>query len=181
VNVTPLLIGLPIGIVALIAVFFATERGAPLPSSDLIVEEVHAVRAWTLVFLAPVVVELWIVTIAPLPAVRLGAGVVGLVLLAAAALAWSGFRYCFTRHGLEIRTLGFRLRSVPAAHITEYAIQPWSPLRGYGIRGIGNCRAYVWGNKVVRIKTSEGEIFLGHSDPERIVRDLDMMKSFTHS
>jgi hypothetical protein len=28
---------------------------------------------------------------------------------------------------------------------------------------------------VVHIRTSNGEIFLGHSDPERIVRDLDMV------
>ena len=46
------------------------------------------------------------------------------------------------------------------------------PVRGYGIRGIGNTRAYVWGNKVVHIKTSNGDVFLGHSDPDRIVRDL---------
>jgi len=27
----------------------------------------------------------------------------------------------------------------------------------------------------VHIKTSNGEIFLGHNDPERIVRDLNMV------
>ncbi len=46
---------------------------------------------------------------------------------------------------------------------------------GYGIRGIGDRRAYVWGNRGVRIKTSEGEVFLGHSEPEKIVRDLDLI------
>lgn len=181
VNVTPLIVALPVGILALIVVFFATERGAPLPASDLIAEEIHVGRVWTLIFLLPVLLELWIVTITPLAAVRVGAGLVSLVLLGAGALAWSGFRYCFTRHGLEIRSLGFRLRSIPAGEIKAYTVQPWSPLRGYGIRGIGNRRAYVWGNKGVQIKTSSGEIFLGHGDPERIVRDLDMMKSFTHS
>jgi hypothetical protein len=35
----------------------------------------------------------------------------------------------------------------------------------------------VWGNKVVHIKTSNGEVFLGHSDPQRIVRDLDRVMS----
>jgi hypothetical protein len=35
----------------------------------------------------------------------------------------------------------------------------------------------VWGNKVVHIKTSNGDIFLGHSDLERIVRDLDRVMS----
>jgi len=57
----------------------------------------------------------------------------------------------------------------------SYSIEPWAFMRGYGIRGIGNTRAYVWCNKVVHIRTSNGEIFLGHSDPERIVRDLDMV------
>ena len=46
----------------------------------------------------------------------------------------------------------------------------------YGIRGIGDKRAYVWGNRGVRIKTTEGEVFWGHDDPERIVRDLDAIK-----
>ena len=53
--------------------------------------------------------------------------------------------------------------------------------RGYGIRGVGNTRAYVWGNSVVHISTNDGEVFLGHSDPARLVRDLDQMKQFTHS
>jgi hypothetical protein len=181
VNVTPLLIAVPVGVVALITLYFAVERGRPLPSSDLIVEEVHTGRAWMLVFLAPVVLELWIVTIIPLAAARVGGGLVALVLLGAAALAWSGFHYSFTRHGLEIRSLGFRLRSIPAEQIRQYSVQPWSPLGGYGIRGIGNRRAYVWGNKGVRIHTTGGEVFLGHRDPERIVRDLDMMMSFSHS
>jgi hypothetical protein len=33
----------------------------------------------------------------------------------------------------------------------------------------------LWCNKVVRVKTTNGEIFLGHNDPERIVRDLNMV------
>jgi hypothetical protein len=181
VNATPLIVGVTVGIVLLAAVYLATGRGSALPSGDAIVEEVHAGRVWALVFVPPLVLEFWIVTVVPLRAVRFGVALVGLALLGAAALAWSGFRYCFTRHGLEIRTLGFRLRSIPASQIKDYTVAPWSPLRGYGIRGIGSCRAYVWGNKGVRIKTSDGEIFLGHREPERIVRDLDLMMSFSHS
>ena len=41
-------------------------------------------------------------------------------------------------------------------------------------------RAYVWGNKGVRVKTTEGDVFLGHSQPERIVHDLDAMKQLVH-
>ena len=71
--------------------------------------------------------------------------------------------------------LGFRLRSIPKQSILSYSIEPWSLIRGYGIRGIGNRRAYVWCNQVVHIKTTNGDIFLGHNDPARIVRDLDMV------
>ena len=39
----------------------------------------------------------------------------------------------------------------------------------------GNRRAYVWGNSGVSIKTVDGEVFLGYEDPERIVRDLDLV------
>lgn len=71
--------------------------------------------------------------------------------------------------------MGFRLRFVPKEIIVSYTIENWSLIRGYGIRGIGRTRAYVWCNTVVHIKTSTGDIFLGHSDPERIVRDMDMV------
>ena len=181
VNVTPLIVGLLIGIVVLIVMFLATERGTPIPSSDLIAEETHARPVWALILVAPLMFEFWVMTITSRAEVRFGAALVGLVMLGVAAVAWSGFRYCFTRHGLEISSLGFRLRSIPATQIQEYRVQPWSSLGGYGIRGIGNRCAYVWGNKGVRIKTSDGELFLGHCEPEGIVRDLDMMMSFTHS
>jgi len=40
---------------------------------------------------------------------------------------------------------------------------------------VGNSRAYVWGNRGVRVVTSDGYVFLGHNEPQRIVRDLDAM------
>ena len=72
----------------------------------------------------------------------------------------------------------FRLRSIPKQAIVRYSIEPWALMRGYGIRGVGSTRAYVWGNKVVHITTTNGEVFLGHSDPERIIRDLDRVTGF---
>ena len=98
--------------------------------------------------------------------------------LTLAAFAWSGFEYRFGPAGVEVSTLGFRLRSIPLAQIEGYAVEPWNLLRGYGIRGVGNTRAYVWCNQVVHIKTTGGDVFLGHTDPQRIVRDLD---SITHN
>jgi hypothetical protein len=91
-------------------------------------------------------------------------------------LAWSGFHYRFTSQGVEISTLGFRLRSIPLLNIKAYAIAPWNPLGGYGVRGIGEKRAYVWSNTGVRIMLSDGEVFLGHRDPERIMNDLNAIK-----
>ena len=60
----------------------------------------------------------------------------------------------------------------------SYSIEPWGLPRGYGIRGIGSTRAYVWCNQVVHIKTTNGDIFLGHRDPKRIIRDLNQVTGF---
>jgi len=81
---------------------------------------------------------------------------------------------------VEIRTLGFHLRTIPVDQIKDYAADRWSLAGGYGIRGLGDRRAYVWGNQGVRIKTTVGEIFLGHNDPARIIRDLDAIKKMPH-
>ena len=94
---------------------------------------------------------------------------------ASAALAWDGFRYLFSSSGVEIRALGFRLRSIPAGNIKSYAPDHWNVSGGYGIRGVGDKRAYVWGNRGVLIKTLDGEVFLGHKNPEKIIRDLDLL------
>ncbi|MGA8541082.1 MAG: hypothetical protein WB566_16390 [Terriglobales bacterium] len=143
--------------------------------NDLLAEETHTGRAWVPVLL--------LVTIGPAAALlltRTAAGIWpavlgGLVGLGACVMAWSGFQYRFTRDGVEIRMLGFRLRSIPKQSILSYAIERWAFIRGYGIRGIGRMRAYVWCNKVVHIRTSNGDIYLGHNDPDRIARDLDMV------
>jgi hypothetical protein len=91
-------------------------------------------------------------------------------------LAWSGFHYRFTSHGVEISTLGFRLRSIPLQSIKAYAVAPWNPLYGYGVRGTGERRAYVWGNTGVRIMLADGEVFLGHAEPEKIMNDLNAIR-----
>jgi hypothetical protein len=140
---------------------------------DVLAEETHSGRAWSLLILAAMTGPMIALALARAAAVVWPAILVGLLGLGACAMAWSGFQYRFQRHGVEIRMLGFRLRSIPKQSIVSYSIEPWAFIRGYGIRGIGSTRAYVWCNKVVHIKTSTGDIFLGHSDPERFVRDLD--------
>ncbi|MGA2336608.1 MAG: hypothetical protein WA383_03740 [Terriglobales bacterium] len=142
---------------------------------DVLAEETHSGRAWSLLILLAMMGPVIAFSLARTAAVLWPVILVGVVGLGVFAMAWSGFQYRFLRHGVEIRMLGFRLRSIPRQSIVSYSIEPWAFIRGYGIRGIGNTRAYVWCNKVVHIRTSNGEIFLGHSDPERIVRDLDMV------
>jgi hypothetical protein len=149
---------------------------ASFSPGTVLAEEVHAGRVWAAVLIVPVVAELAVLAGIPNAAARVVMSLGAILMLGAAALAWSGFHYLFTNAGVEIRTLGFRLRSIPTEQIKEYAVARWTPIGGYGIRGIGDKRAYVWGNKGVRIKTTDGEIFLGHSEPERIVHDLDLIK-----
>jgi len=142
---------------------------------DVLAEETHSGRAWSLIILVALIVPLIGVALSPPTAVRWPLILLGPLGLYAWAMAWSGFQYRFLRDGVEIRMLGFRLRSIPKQSIVSYSIEPWAFVRGYGIRGLGRTRAYVWCNKVVHIKTSNGEVFLGHSDPERVVRDLDLV------
>jgi hypothetical protein len=176
ISVVPLLVVTPLGILAVLAVAFGEKRGAAFPSSDVLAQEVHSGKAWSPLLLIPMLAAAWVVLSLPAGAMRLGVVILTPVFLAIFGMAWDGFHYYFTRHGLEIRTLGFRLKSVPAAQIEHYAVEKWNPIGGYGIRGAGNYKAYVWGNKGVRIRLKDGDLFLGHSDPARIIRDLDFMK-----
>jgi len=143
--------------------------------SDVLAEETHSGRAWSLIILLALLGPMIGVALVPSTAGRWTLALVGVIAIGTFAMSWSGFQYRFLRHGVEIRMLGFRLRSIPKQSIIGYSIEPWAFIRGYGIRGIGSTRAYVWCNQVVHIKTSNGEIFLGHNDPQRIVRDLNMV------
>ena len=177
VNPVALIIITPISVLILLAIYLGSHRGASIPSGALIADEVHAGKGWGLIMLLPLLGFAWSMSTPTMSAARLPLGLVSLILLGACVMAWSGFHYLFTSSGVEIRTLGFRLRTIPVSHIKEYASDSWSIAGGYGIRGIGNRRAYVWGNQGVRIKMTDGEVFLGHDDPERIVHDLDAVKA----
>jgi hypothetical protein len=183
VEVGWVLLTVPLAILGLMVVCFRANRGSafPMSESDIIAEETHTGRAWALFLMLPAIPVLTAAIAIHVPMARIGMALISLIVLISVAAAWSGFQYRFTRYGLEITTLGFRLRSIPIDQIREYTIASRSAWGGYGIRGVGNDRAYVWGNRGVRIKTSSGEVFLGHSEPQRIVRDLDAMKQFAHS
>ena len=138
-------------------------------------EEQHGSIMWAMVMIVPACGMLLFAGNVPLPPIRWTLIVSAIILFGAAAMAWSGFHYLFSPAGIEIRTLGLRVRSISAADIRSYAVDRWKVIGGYGIRGLGNRRAYVWGNSGVRIKTTQGEVFLGHSEPEKIIRDLDLV------
>lgn len=175
-NPVPLTVIATVAILILLAIYLGAQRGTSISSSTLIAEEVHTGRAWSLLLAIPLVALAWSMRIPAASGARILWGCVSLILLAACGMAWGGFHYLFSSSGVEIRTLGFRLRTIPTGQIKEYARGSWNLTGGYGIRGIGNRRAYVWGNRGVRIQTTDGEVFLGHSDPERIVHDLDAIR-----
>jgi len=170
-----LLIIVPAAIVVLTVVYIGMKRGEPLVSSEVLAEETHTGRGWALLFVPAIVGPLIAASLIPMLAVRISMALVAVVLFGATAMAWSGFRYRFLRHGVEVSTLGYRLRSIPRQQIVSYAAEAWGPLGGYGIRGIGDTRAFVWGNKVVHIKTTNGEVYLGTNDPRSILRSLDLV------
>jgi hypothetical protein len=177
-NIVPALAVVFIAAIALTAVALVSKRGVELPrhADVLEAEEVHGSLLWASVFSVLTAVEVGVIAVIPLGGLRWVMALPALLLLAAAALAWSGFHYRFTGHGVEISTLGFRLRSIPLENIKAYAVAPWNPMGGYGIRGIGERRAYVWGNTGVRLMLSDGEVFLGHGEPERIMQDLNLIR-----
>ena len=145
---------------------------------NLLAEETHSGQFVGLLVLLAMMGPVAAMYLAPTRAPLLPLVLVGVVGIFATAMAWSGFQYRFRRDGVEIRMLGFSLRTIPRGDILSYSIEPWNLIRGYGIRGIGRTRAYVWCNRVVHIRTATGEIYLGHENPERIMRDLDMVTGF---
>jgi hypothetical protein len=178
IHIGPFLLAAPAAVILSIY-YFGSHRGEALPSSEVLAEETHAGRAWALAFLPALIAPLIVLRTIPNGAVHLSMILVLSFLFVAVAMVWSGFRYRFLQHGVEITTLGYRLRSIPRSQIVSYGAESWNPLRGYGVRGLGSSRAFVWGNKVVHIKTTNGDVYLGHSDPQIIVRDLDLVMSYS--
>ena len=175
VNVSPVLVtGISAAIVVAI-IALATRRGIAIPATNVLAVERHDSKMLGLLLGAAAVAMIAVIAAIPVTGVRIALGMAVVLMLGSAALAWDGFRYLFSSSGVEIRALGFRLRSIPAGNIKSYAPDDWNVSGGYGIRGVGDKRAYVWGNRGVLIKTSDGEVFLGHKNPEKIIRDLDLL------
>jgi hypothetical protein len=144
---------------------------------DVLAEETESGQGWSLLLLLALLAPMVALSLAGRPGTLWIIILLAVVALLTCAMAWSGFQYRFLQEGVEVRTLGFRLRTIPKSSIVSYRVEPWPFMRGRGIRGIGGRRAYVWSNQVVHIKTANGDIYLGHNDPQRIVGDLDMVTS----
>ncbi len=172
-NVGPIVLLGMISAVLLVVLALAARRGESLPTGKVFATETHASLALAIAMGLPTIALIAVIAAVPIPGLRFALGLGVALMFAGAAMAATGFHYVFSAAGVEIRTLGFRLRSISAPEIQSYAVDRWNWTGGYGIRGVGNRRAYVWSNKVVRIQTNAGEVFLGHGDPQRIVRDLD--------
>jgi hypothetical protein len=105
---------------------------------------------------------------------------VGVVILACAVWAYSGFGYRLTTAGLEIRMFGVPIRFIPRDDIAFVQAQSCNPLTdfgGWGIRGIGQMRAYIWGgSRCVQIRTHSGDkIYLGIADADRLAREIESL------
>ena len=127
IAIAPFLLVTPIAVVVLLIFALAEKRGDRLPITvaphgDVTVEEVHNGRAWSALFVVLAV----IVLVVPHQSGRLAMALVAILMVLAGAMAWDGFHYFFTRHGVEIRTLGFRLKSIPLLQIKKYEVGDWN-------------------------------------------------------
>jgi xanthosine utilization system XapX-like protein len=173
VDVMPVFATGMIAAAIVMVIALGVRRGPRLPSKAVLADEIHSSATWAALMGILTMLCASLLAKAANPGLRVVIAMTFAIMLGATAMAWSGFHYLFTRAGVEIRMMGFRLRSIAATDIQSYAVDHWNWSKGYGIRGVGDVRAYVWTNRGVRIQTNTGEVFLGHSDPKRIVRDLD--------
>jgi hypothetical protein len=125
-NVVPALAAVFLAAIAVTAVALVTRRGIALPRQADVVEaeEVHGSVLWAFVFTVLTAVELGVIALIPLSGLRWVMALPTLLLLGAAALAGSGFHYRFTDHGVEVSTLGFRLRSIPSKPSRPMRLRP---------------------------------------------------------
>src|SRR5260370_20017492 len=99
---------------------------------DVLAEETHSGRSWSLIILLALIGPMIGVALLPSTVGRWAVALVGVIAIGTFAMSWSGFQYRFLRQGVEIRMLGFRLRSIPRQSIVSYSIEPWAFIRGTG-------------------------------------------------
>lgn len=107
---------------------------------------------------------------------RYGAYLASLLFAGVGILALAGYRYRFTRSGIEISTLGFRVKFIPVERITHFEESTRAFADSYNFGVYGQRRAYVWAGRGVRIHTLDGEFFMGHMKSAILLRDMELMK-----
>src|SRR5256886_855224 len=154
VNVAPVLVcGIGAAVLVVITAL-ATRRGVQLSASNVLAVERHQSKMLAVVLGAAAVAMIAVIAAIPVMGVRIALGTAVVLMVASAALAWDGFRYGFTPSGVEVRTLGFRLRSIPTADITNYAVGRWKVMGGYRTRRVGDKGDHAGGNRRRLVATS---------------------------
>lgn len=158
------------------------RQRADYEHGQLIAEEVHnSPKAGALLAAISVVAVALPTAVGATGPARFVPAAVGLVMLGSAIWALTGFRYRVTTAGFEIRMLGMPIRFVPAMDIASVTARDCDALKdfgGWGIRGVGKMRAYIWGgNQCVHVRTNDGEdLYLGISDAQRLAHELEQMQ-----
>ncbi len=152
------------------------KRSRPRADEQPLVRAIHRSRrrlAFNLPFACLLPLSWWL---APGPAWLAFSLVLTVVLVPVFIWLAAGFRYTVWPSGLEISVPGWRLAFIPADSITTVEVCDVRPLRdwgGWGIRGSGRRRAFIWdGRRAVRLRGAHGEYLLGHEKPERLARTL---------
>src|SRR5213075_2248492 len=99
-NGTPLhiesfLITIPAVAIAFALVFLASKRGHPLPQSEVLAEQTHSGRLWTLALVPVLLMPLMTERVVPGDTTRLPMILVSIISFALMAIVWTGFRYRF--------------------------------------------------------------------------------------
>lgn len=101
------------------------------------------------------------------------------VMIVVGIAAEIGYRYRFTPAGLEVSTLGIRLKFIPHEKIIHYETARWMPSDGRNLPFLPSQRCFSWGGRGLRISTVDGSVYLGHKWPEKIVAELNRIKGLT--
>jgi len=164
-------------VVASIAAGAGTFRRARMVSFAVEIHRSSRRAAWNLLFLAGPAIAF---AATPNLGVRLVAAAGFGLGVWAIALLGRGFQYRFGSAGVEVTALGGRVLFVPRDEIIGCEARSVDPLRtfgGWGIRGTGTQRAFILGgHDGVSITTRQGEVFLGHPDPARLLRHLERVR-----
>lgn len=109
-------------------------------------------------------------------ALKLVAGSIWAAMVVVGIVGEVGYRYRFTTAGLEISSLGIRLKFIQVEKIIHYEPARWTPADGRNLPFLPSQRCFLWGGPGVRISTLDGSVYLGHKWPEKIVAELSQIK-----